>query len=477
MRRPRSAATRLALAFAGAIALALVVLFASFYALVKADLSWRTDRLLLAKAEEFRELARQRGVAGLPGEFLREAQATGTRIALYRLLGADGRIVAGSDGAAFPGLGDGARSLPTLAPDRPLLRTLAIVGRRYHARECLLRLDSGDLLQLVHYTGNDEELLADLRRSFGLVLAGVFAGAGLLGWALSRRALAGVGEVTRAAEAITGGTFGRRVPLLGRGEEIDRLASTFNAMVDRIEATMAELRQVSDDIAHDLKSPIARIRGQAELALTAGSRPEDLTTLAASAVEECDRLLAMVDTMLDLAEAQAGVPPAGLRRIALAEAAREAVELFLPAAEEKGLTLALDVSDATEVVADPQGLRRILANLLDNALKYTPPGGRIRLTVQAADGRARVAVSDTGAGIAPHHLAKVFDRFYRAEESRTTPGSGLGLSLARALARRCGGDLTVESRLGEGSVFSLLLPLAPGAAKATPAGGPPADAG
>jgi signal transduction histidine kinase len=467
VRLPRTAAARLALAIAGAIALALCSLFASFYLLVRADLGSRTDRFLLDKAKEFESLARQGGVAGLGGEFDREAQATGTRIALYRLLAADGRVLAGSSDAAFAGIDDGPAPLPDPAAGRPLLRTRALSGRRYHARECLLRLDAGDVLQLVHYTGDDEALLADLRRSFGVTLAVALAGAALAGRALSRRALAGVEEVTRTAQAIAGGTFERRVPLLGRGEEIDRLASTFNAMLDRISAVMAELRQVSDDIAHDLRIPIARIRGQAELALTGRSAPEDPAALAQSVVEECDRLLAMVNTMLDLAEAEAGVPVERRQPVSLGGLVREACELYLPVAEEKGVTLTAEVGGEVALRADAGRLRRILANLLDNAVKYTPPSGRVSVALEAYGSRAAVHVADSGPGIAPEDLGRVFDRFFRGDGSRGTPGSGLGLSLARALARNLGGDLTVTSRPGEGSVFSLVLPL-PGATE--PAG-------
>ncbi len=461
MIRPRTAAARLALAFAGAIALALCVLFASFYSFVKADLASRTDRLLLDKSREFRELAEEGGTADLPGEFHREAQTMGTRLALYRLLAPDGSILAGSSSGAFPGLGVHPRALPRLAQGKPFLRTISIQGRRYQARECLVRLRSGQIIQLVHYMGDDEDLLEDLRQSFGFTLVGVLLGAALLGWILSRRALAGVEEATRTAQAIAGGTLENRVPLLGRGEEIDRLATTFNAMLDRIQAMVTEMRQVTDDIAHDLKSPLTRLRGQAEMVLTRKADKEDLEAAAASTLEECDRLLAVVNTMLDLSEAEAGVLSGESQRVDLRSLVREAYELYLPAAEEKGLSLTLEAQAAVEVLGSAHRFRRILANLLDNAIKYTPPAGGVAIEAQVQGGWARVAVRDSGPGIAAEDLPKIFDRFYRADQSRATPGSGLGLSLARALARAMGGDLTAESTPGGGSLFTLLVPAAP----------------
>ncbi len=461
MIRPRTAAARLALAFAGAIALALCVLFASFYSFVKADLASRIDRLLLDKSREFRELAEEGGTANLPGEFQREAQTMGTRLALYRLLAPDGSILAGSNSAAFPGLGVDPRALPRLVQGKPFLRTISVQGRRYQARECLVRLRSGQIIQLVHYMGDDEDLLEDLRQSFGFTLVGVFLGAALLGWILSRRALAGVEEATRTAQAIAGGTLENRVPLLGRGEEIDRLATTFNAMLDRIQAMVAEMRQVTDDIAHDLKSPLTRLRGRAEMVLTRKADKEDLEAAAASTLEECDRLLAVVNTMLDLSEAEAGVLPGESQRVDLRSLVREAYELYLPTAEEKGLSLTLEAQAAVEVLGSAHRFRRILANLLDNAIKYTPPAGGVAIEAQIRGGWARVAVRDSGPGIAAADLPKIFDRFYRADQSRATPGSGLGLSLARALARAMGGDLTAESTPGGGSLFTLLVPAAP----------------
>jgi signal transduction histidine kinase len=409
--RPRTAAARLALAFAGAIALALCVLFASFYSFVKADLASRIDRLLLDKSREFRELAEEGGTANLPGEFQREAQTMGTRLALYRLLAPDGSILAGSNSAAFPGLGVDPRALPRLVQGKPFLRTISVQGRRYQARECLVRLRSGQIIQLVHYMGDDEDLLEDLRQSFGFTLVGVFLGAALLGWILSRRALAGVEEATRTAQAIAGGTLENRVPLLGRGEEIDRLATTFNAMLDRIQAMVAEMRQVTDDIAHDLKSPLTRLRGRAEMVLTRKADKEDLEAAAASTLEECDRLLAVVNTMLDLSEAEAGVLPGESQRVDLRSLVREAYELYLPTAEEKGLSLTLEAQAAVEVLGSAHRFRRILANLLDNAIKYTPPAGGVAIEAQIRGGWARVAVRDSGPGIAAADLPKIFDRF------------------------------------------------------------------
>ena len=240
------------------------------------------------------------------------------------------------------------------------------------------------MLQAAKYRGDDQELLEDLRQSFSVSLLLVLGVSGLLGWLMARRALAGVEAVTDTARAIAAeGSLDRRVPLRGGGDEIDLLAGTFNDMLDRIRHILTEMGEMTDAIAHDLKSPLTRMRGQAELALTgtpaarAGddAASGDLETLAAGVIEECDRLIGLIDDMLDLSEAEAGMARLRLGAVDLAAMVREAVELFEPSAEERGLTLRATGLAEVTVSGDARKLQRLLANLLDNALKYTPGRG------------------------------------------------------------------------------------------------------
>jgi signal transduction histidine kinase len=215
---------------------------------------------------------------------------------------------------------------------------------------------------------------------------------------------------------------------------------------------------MTDNIAHDLKSPITRIRGQAELALTGGGGREDYENMAGSAVEECDRLLEMIDTMLFISRTEAGVTQPRLQALDLAAVVRDAGRLFQALADEKRIRLTCHAPEPLTLSGDTRLLQRMLANLLDNAIKYTPSEGAVRVSARRDPAAGCVIeVADTGPGISPADLPHIFDRFYRGDPSRSETGAGLGLSFARAVARAHGGDVTAASK-GEGGIFTVTLP-------------------
>jgi heavy metal sensor kinase len=279
-----------------------------------------------------------------------------------------------------------------------------------------------------------------------------------IGWFMARRAVSGVEAVTRTAQKISGGTLEERVPVKTKGDEIDQLAVTFNQMLDRIQALLTEIKEMSDNMAHDLRSPITRIRGTAEVTLTTGKSLSEYEAMAASTIEECDRLLDMINTMLMISKAEAGVDHLTREEIDLAGVVQEACRLFEPTAEDKGIALSCHFPDESHFLGDMQMIQRMLSNLLDNAIKYTPPGGSVSVSVVENDGRVVVSVKDTGIGISPKDLPHIFERFYRCDESRSQTGIGLGLSLARAIARGHGGDITTTSNPNQGSTFTITLP-------------------
>jgi heavy metal sensor kinase len=280
-----------------------------------------------------------------------------------------------------------------------------------------------------------------------------------VGWFMAKRAVSGVEAVTQTAQKITGGTLEERVPVKARGDEIDQLAMTFNQMLDRIQTLVTEIKEMSDNIAHDLKSPITRIRGIAEVTLTHEKSMGEYENMAASTIEECDRLLDMINTMLMISKTESGVDKLLREEIDLAGLVREACELFEATAEDKGVTLGGDVSNKSHLIGDARMIQRMLSNLLDNAIKYTPSGGTVSVSLREDDERdVVITIKDTGIGISPIDLPRIFERFYRCDQSRSKPGIGLGLSLARAIARAHGGDITVTSVLNRGSTFSITLP-------------------
>jgi len=416
----------------------------------------RADQTLIDKAHEFSALLSSQGLAALRDEIDREARAEGTDEVLYRLLSRDGRVVASSATAYWPGAPVSPRVLAALRPGEPVLESVRF-GRR-QCRVAYVLEGSDSVLQLTRSTHADERLLEDFREGFAVAMVAVLILGCAGGWFMATRALRGVAQLTDAAREISGAMLDRRVPVRGTGDEIDRLAATFNAMLDRIQALVAGMRQVTDDVAHDLRTPISRIRGAAEVALNRTRSPEELQQVLADTIEECDRLLATLNTMLEISEAQAGALKLDLVPLDLSELVREVGELFEPAAVDKGIAFETHVRPTAIVQADRQRLSRVIANLLDNAVKYTPPGGRVCVSTEGDERRAVLSVSDTGTGISEEDLPHIFERFYRGDRSRSQQGTGLGLSLVQAVVRAHDGDVRIDSAVGKGTVVRVVLP-------------------
>ncbi|MBN2311452.1 MAG: HAMP domain-containing histidine kinase, partial [Candidatus Hydrogenedentes bacterium] len=329
-------------------------------------------------------------------------------------------------------------------------------------------LAGGETICIAISVGVFDPFLEALQDSFWHVLVMLLPLCVIAAWFLAHRAMKGVEAVTATAMQIQGGELDSRVPASGYGNEIDRLAATFNAMLDRIAALVAEMRQVNDNIAHELRSPIARIRGNAEMALLSESAIADYEEMTGSIVEECDGLLALVNAMLDIAEMEAGVTGLDRDAVDVCKLARETCELFQPAAEDRGVAITAPDAQTAIIQGDRRRLGRAVANIVDNAVKYTPRGGTVQISVEHRDGATAIAVADTGPGVPEADLPRIFDRFYRGDQSRAQRGSGLGLGLANAIVRAHGGRIEVVSEAGKGSTFTIVLPREPGADRATP---------
>lgn len=301
----------------------------------------------------------------------------------------------------------------------------------------------------------------DFREYFATGLVGVILFSTLIGWFMARKAMSGVDEVTRIAVAISQGELDKRVPIGEHKDEIDRLAQTFNNMLDRIQALVRQMTEITDNIAHDLRSPITRIRGLAEITLGNNEWTSQQARTAATIIGECDRLLEMINTMLDISDAEAGLARLNLEEIDIGALLQDAGELFQPWAEDKQITLTIEAAEPLHVQGDLAKLQRICANLLDNALKYTPSGGRVRVSAARDREEVSVTVEDTGCGIPEEDLPHVFDRFFRGEKSRSTQGNGLGLTLARAFVVAHGGRITAFSSSGKGAAVTVVIPLNP----------------
>ena len=458
-------AFRLTLWYAGIFTLSSCVAFLLFYMLITSVISERRDQELLSQAGEFSTVLRVNGLTAVRSYAILEAQAAGVKKVFFRLLYPTGQAFSSSNMAYWENIGVDVKAIEALLREgRPVFKTIAIPDRREKVRILYSRIGPDTILQIGQSMENYSRFIDAFKGIFAATMVTLIALAAGVGWFMARRAVSGVEAVTRTAQKISAGTLEERVPVKARGDEVDQLATTFNQMLDRIQTLVTGIKEMSDNIAHDLKSPITRIRGLAEVTLTSGKAVGEYEAMAASTIEECDRLLGMINTMLMISKAEAGVETLYRERVDLSGLVRDACALFEPMAEDKGLTLTCNTADSQEVLGDNRMLQRMLSNLLDNAIKYTGSGGKVNVDLSVGEGDAvTVTVTDTGVGIAPGELTRVFERFYRCDQSRSQSGMGLGLSLARAIARSHGGEITVTSQLGQGSTFTVTLPRRQGA--------------
>ena len=278
------------------------------------------------------------------------------------------------------------------------------------------------------------------------------------GWLVSRSLLSRIDAVTATSRTIMVGDLSGRVPVTGSGDELDRLSENLNAMLDRIEQLMEGMREVSDNIAHDLKTPLNRLRNRAEAALREKGSTKTYRAALERTIEEADDLITTFNGLLSIARLEAGAGGGAMQEINVAALIRDVVELYEPAAEDMGLSLTAKSADGVQFIADRQLIGQALANLIDNAIKYggTDAGGKIEVTVIDTDDVVEITVADLGPGIPDKDRERVLNRFVRLEESRSLPGSGLGLSLVAAVARLHGGEVRLDdNKPGLKAVLSL----------------------
>ncbi|NGM22949.1 HAMP domain-containing histidine kinase [Roseomonas stagni] len=395
----------------------------------------QTDAAIRADSTALVERQRDAGLPGLVGAIEDRLALDVQNESLYLLLSPDRRVLAGNL-AVWPA--EANADPPWIR--MPLLRD----GTESEAR--MLRVDLPDQHRLL--VGRD---VAEKLRLRGLLSEGIAwaasssAAIALLGaWLLRRSLERRLMPVYGTAAAIAAGDLSRRVPLSDRQDEFDRLGMTMNAMLDRIATLMEGVRGVSDAIAHDLRTPIARARAKLEEALGDATDEEALRAAVEQGIADLDGIARVFKAVLRIAEVEAGARRAAFAPVDMAPSLADAADLYGAAAEAREQVLAVELPEALNLVGDRDLLLQAVANLLDNALKFTPDGGRVALSARVMEGMVEIAVADDGPGLAPEDRARAGERFFRADTSRNTPGSGLGLSLVRAVVALHGGDVLLE---------------------------------
>lgn len=328
------------------------------------------------------------------------------------------------------------------------LLTLPVIerGRMIHLVQVAMPLESADTA----------------RSRFLLILLGLtplaLGGAGVGGWFLARRALAPVDAMVETARAIEAEDLSRRIEATDSTDELGRLAAVLNAMLERLERAFTAVKHFSADAAHELRTPLTILKGEIEVALRSPPTPEEYRSVLASCLEEVDRLSTLVTDLLFLARSDSGNMSIARTPVNLAAVLRDVCVALGALAETAHITFKHDTPTDLWVRGSETMLFRLMFNLGENAIKYTLEGGTVTLALEPRGTEAYLAVRDTGAGIAAEERPHIFDRFYRADPARSRGGTGLGLALARSIALAHGGQISVESRVGQGSCFTVRLP-------------------
>lgn len=329
------------------------------------------------------------------------------------------------------------------------------------------------LVRVGTYTTGLDESLSGLMQLLTVMAAVLSVITPIAAWWLAGRATKPLGSILRTAERLSPTRLGDRLPVRGTPDELDLLAKTINGLLDAVARHVDTQEQFVADAAHELRGPLAALQSSMEVALARGRVTPAEQEAFSDMLEAARHLSKVANDLLMLAEVGHSVKPGHDVAVDLGAVAHQSVAMFSGVAEEQGVALSVAATAPAAVHGDPIDLRRLISNLLDNAIRYTPPGGAVRVQVVSAAETAILTVSDSGSGIAPGDLEHVFDRFYKADPSRTHGGgrrsSGLGLAICRSIVHICGGTIGIESRLGQGTTVTVRLPLVAGHVPGTPA--------
>jgi two-component system heavy metal sensor histidine kinase CusS len=453
---PRSIATQLVLLFTLCAALLLTCSLSLFSWIVVRHAFEEDNTVLADKIAAVRTELRQPDGVSVVDHEAKNRRSGEPAVYWVRLLDSDGNLVTETPGMSelLPASAFVASAGSTSARRPKNFRT----GKKLFSLVATTEIVEGRhyILQLAQDRSADERFRKQFGALLALVLALGFIASALVAITVTRRGLSPLAKMRRLFERVQPAYLNERIDPSCWPIELRPLATSFDDMLSRLEDSFARLSQFSADLAHELRTPIGNMLGEAQVALTRDRSVDEYRAVIESTAAECERLSGIIDNLLFLARAESAEHQITRSSFTASTAVKKIVSFYETLAEDQRIEISC--SGDAEVFADPVLFNRAITNLLDNALRFTTENGTVKISISALRGKAQISVTDNGRGIAPEHLPRVFDRFYRADSSRSSEGTGLGLAFVKSIADLHGGSAKIESRMGHGTTVTLTFP-------------------